>query len=262
MRIFLNADDFGKRKETNRAIDDAFKQNLICSAGLIVTGVFLMDAVQMIEEGDYWDRIHLHINLSRLVRFIDPEDKPLSARIKKCRLYCSDGKFLRYRGLHSRLPDILCWRAVYQEIAAQYEYFMKISHGRGNIHHVDFHLWYNLTWPVSLALYFFTKKYKIKSVRYIGAHQERSMRNRLFCFLSRDHNVKSYKCTNIDYYLTNPQEFASEKDIEIYCHPDYIDGEFIDNSASYCNHKKNPLLENIALLRKCEGLTFVSWKDE
>ena len=44
-RVILNADDFGKSPQRNQAIDDAFKQGLINSAGLIVTGQYLQEAI-------------------------------------------------------------------------------------------------------------------------------------------------------------------------------------------------------------------------
>jgi len=261
-RVFLNADDFGKRPDANQAIDDAMKQGLVCSAGLIVTGRYLQDAVGYIENGDYWDKIHLHVNLSRLVRFVDPEDKPLSERMKRCSLFCSEGLFRVYKGLPKHISNIRSWRAAYDEIAAQYEFFKTISHGKGNLEHLDFHLWYNLTWPVSFALKLFTRKYHIKSVRYIGVHQEKSSRFRFFRWISFDRKVRTCPSTNIDYYLTNRKYFDSFPDIELYCHPDYIGGEFVDNSSSYCGHERKALREHIAMLRKCDGLTFVSWKDE
>ena len=43
VRIILNADDFGKSVTRNQAIDDSFKQGLIRSAGLIVTGKHLYE---------------------------------------------------------------------------------------------------------------------------------------------------------------------------------------------------------------------------
>lgn len=260
-RIILNADDYGKRKETNQAINDAFKQGLICSAGLIVTGKYLADAVEYINEGDYWDRIHIHLNLSRNVRFVDPEDKPLSEKIKKDTLFCKDGMFSKYKGLPDRFLYIYKWRKVYDEIAAQYEYFQKISNGKGNFNHVDFHLWYNLTWPVAVALRFFTRKYKIKSVRYIGVHQEQKLKYRILKHISHYHKVKSYRSTNIDYYLTDKHIFDNDDIFEIYCHPDYINGIFIDNSTSYFKHKQKPLKEHIQLLKNCENVCFIPWKD-
>ena len=59
MKVILNADDFGKSPERNLAIDDAFKMGLISSAGLIVTGKYLQDAVNYINEGGYVNNIHI-----------------------------------------------------------------------------------------------------------------------------------------------------------------------------------------------------------
>lgn len=50
-QLIINADDFGKSLERNRAIDDAFKQGLICSAGLIVTGQYLQSAINQANGG-------------------------------------------------------------------------------------------------------------------------------------------------------------------------------------------------------------------
>ena len=45
MQFILNADDFGKSPGRNEAVDAAFRQGLISSAGLIVTGKYVDDAV-------------------------------------------------------------------------------------------------------------------------------------------------------------------------------------------------------------------------
>ena len=65
MKIILNADDFGRSIERNQAIDDAFKQGLIRSSSLIVTGKYLQDAVDYINKGGYADKIHLHLRLHK-----------------------------------------------------------------------------------------------------------------------------------------------------------------------------------------------------
>lgn len=58
-QVILNADDFGKSPNRNRAIDDCFRLGLISSAGLIVTGKHLKDAVEYINKGGYAGKIHL-----------------------------------------------------------------------------------------------------------------------------------------------------------------------------------------------------------
>ena len=215
-QVILNADDFGKSPERNHAIDDSFKMGLICSAGLIVTGKYLQDAVKYIKDGDYVEKVHLHINLSTSPIKISEgsEDVPLTSAIKKDPLFCIDGKFKPSKGLPRRLSSILKWKEVYKEIVAQYNKFKEVTDGKGNYEHVDFHLWYNLSWPVSIALNRFTKKFNIESVRYIGLHQK-SFRYKFFRILSWNPRVKQIPATNIDYYLTKQKTLSQEQIIEL-----------------------------------------------
>ncbi len=170
VRIILNADDFGRSVERNRAIDDSFKPGLICSAGLIVTGKNLQNAIDYIHNGEYLKNIHLHLNLSTSLRDEDPEDTPLTEAMRRDSFFCKDGKFKKYSGLPHRFSDLRKWEIVYHEMVSQYEKFKEITNEKANYKHIDFHLWYNLTWPVAFALKRFTRNYKIESVRYIGMH--------------------------------------------------------------------------------------------
>ena len=262
-QVILNADDFGKSPERNHAIDDSFKMGLICSAGLIVTGKYLQDAVKYIKDGDYVEKVHLHINLSTSPIKISEgsEDVPLTSAIKKDPLFCIDGKFKPYKGLPRRLSSILKWKEVYKEIVAQYNKFKEVTDGKGNYEHVDFHLWYNLSWPVSIALNVFTRKYHIKSVRYIGLHQKKSIQNKIFRFISWNPRVKSYPATNIDYFLSKYQAFKDFKIIELYTHPNYKDSVLLDDSPSYLKHERQPMQKQIEMLREKGISSFVSWED-
>ena len=168
VRIILNADDFGKSPERNRAIDDSFKMGLVRSTSLIVTGKYLQDAVEYINKGDYVGNVHLHLNLSTspLKNSEGSEDEPLTTAVKNDPFFCVDGKFKPYKGLPRKfLSGVFKWKEVYRELVAQYNKFIEVTQGKGNYEHVDFHSWYNLTWPVSIALNVFTRKYHIKSVR-------------------------------------------------------------------------------------------------
>lgn len=49
--IILSADDLGRSPERNRAIDESFKNGNIKSAGLLVTGKYLENAVNQINGG-------------------------------------------------------------------------------------------------------------------------------------------------------------------------------------------------------------------
>lgn len=91
--VYLSADDFGRSKKRNIAIDESFKKGLIKSAGLIVTGQYLQDAVVRMNEGGYVHHIHCHFNLSGNIMGEDSMDSPISERIKSDAMFCEGGFF-------------------------------------------------------------------------------------------------------------------------------------------------------------------------
>lgn len=259
-RVYLSADDFGRSKERNRAIDESFKSGLIKSAGLIVTGQYLPDAVKLINEGGYVRHIHCHFNLSGNLKGEDSMDRPITEKMKKDKMFCDNGLFRSYSGLPSNLSSIVKSFVVYKELVAQFNKFVEVTNGEGNLRHIDFHLWYNLTLPVSIALNLFTWTHRIKSVRYIGVNKEHSKR-RFIRLLSWNPFIKSFRSSNIDGFLSKPEWFEKDKTIELYCHPDYMNGNLdilMDNSISYFGHKKKTLLEHIDMLKQYD-IEFVSW---
>ena len=261
-RIIINADDFGRGLERNKAIDDSFKQGLIQSAGLIVTGNNLQNALDLMFSGGYTKDIHLHFNLSTSLRDGDPEDRPLTEAMRKDSFFCDDkGKFKKYKGLPKWFSSIRKWRIVYHELVAQYKKFLEITDGKADYKHVDFHLWYNLTWPVSIALNLFTLKYKIETVRYWGVHLMNKRRNKAYRLLSWNPQVKSIPATNIDYYLANRDSLKQYDTIELYCHPTYKDGVFLDDSPSYLKLDRQPMIRQIQMLKDSGNQEFVSWAE-
>lgn len=260
VRIVLNADDFGKSIARNKAIDDSFKQSLICSTGLIVTGKHLKEAVDYMMSGGYVGKTHLHFNLSANLLHEDSDDAPLTEAMKKDAFFCKDGKFIRYKGLPRGLASIRKWKIVYNELVAQYNKYIEVTNGQGNNEHVDFHLWYNLTFPVALALNVFTRKFGIKSVRYIGLHHK-SFRYRLFRMISWNPRVKSFPATNIDYFLSRHKSLSHEQVIELYCHPNYKEDVLLDDSFSYLKHERQPMSEQMRMLKELGNLTFISWEE-
>lgn len=261
MKIILNADDFGRSITLNQAVDDSFRQGLVTSAGLIVTGKYLQNAVDYINNGDYIDKVHLHLNVSTVRRDGDTEDMPITETMRKDPFFCKNGKFFPYKGLPQKFSGSRKWMVVYRELVAQYEKFIEITKGKADYKHIDFHLWYNLTWPVSIALYFFNIRFKIKSIRLIGLHQLDNRKYRLFTWISKTHNIKMIPSTNIDYYLSNRQSLSHYKIIELYCHPNYKNGEFLDDSPSYLQHERQPMLRQIQMLKDLGDIEFISWKD-
>jgi len=260
-KIILNADDFGRSVERNQAIDDSFKLGLVFSAGLIVTTKHLQNAIDYINNGDYLKNVHLHLNLSSTIRWDKTEDTPLTEAIKRDPFFCKDGKFVQYNDSPYRIfkiNTISKWKLAYNEMVAQYNKFIEVTNGKGDINHVDFHLWYNLSWPAAIALKVFTKKYHIKSVRYIGLHHKWYFG--LFRIVSWNPHVKQYPSANIDYYLSKYSSLKKKDIIELYCHPNYKEGILLDDSASYLKHERQPMQKQIQLLKELGNVEFVSWE--
>lgn len=263
MQVILNADDFGKSPERNRAIDDSFKMGLVRSASLIITGKYLQDALNYINKGDYVRNVHLHINFSTapLDKSEGSEDIPLTAAMKMDSTFCKNGKFKPYQGLPRKLSSVLKWKKVYKEMVTQYNKFIELTQGKANYEHIDFHSWYNLTWPVAIALNVFTRKYHIKSVRYMGLHQKNYLPNKIFRIISWNPRVRFYPATNIDFFLSKYQVFKDIETIELFTHPKYKDGVLLDDSISYLNHEKQPMQKQIEMLKEKGNIDLFSWED-
>lgn len=261
MKIILNADDFGKSIERNRAIDYSIRQGLVCSASLIVTGKHLQEAIDYMNEGQYTEKIHLHINLSTNLLHEDPDDTPLTEKMRKDPFFCKDDKFIKYKGLPHRFSDIRKWKTVYDEMVAQYKKFIEVTKGKADYKHIDFHLWYNLTWPVSVALNVFTRKYKIKSVRYISMKNRNIRKNKLYRIISWNPRVKSISSSSIDYFLTKYKSITKEEVVELFCHPNYKDGVLLDDTPSSFKHDRQPLIKHIQMLKELGNFEFVTWED-
>lgn len=259
--VFLSADDFGRSPARNIAIDHSIRKGLVKSAGLMVTNESLAQAELLIRQGDYAEKIHCHFNLAGSINIDEPKNSPLTNSLKKDSSFCKDGTFLPYSCLPNRLLDVFKCIRVYKELVAQYNRFLQATDSRGNRYHVDFHLFYNLTWPVAIALNVFTWTHGIRSVRYLGVRYERANR-RFFRFLSWNPFVRSCRSCDIDFFLYKPELYANDKVLELYCHPDYIEGLLVDNSSSLLGHKRQLLETHYSMLMDNRDLYLLSWSDE
>jgi len=205
--------------------------------------------------------LHLHFNIAANSIKENSEDAPLTETMRKDSFFCIGGKFKEYKGLSNRLSNVRKWRIVYKEMVAQYNYFKKVTKGKADYKHVDFHLWYNLTWPVSIALNLFTRRYKIESVRYWPISYWKKKKQKFFRVLSWNPRVKSYPACSIFYYLTKRQTLSNFQVVELFCHPNYKDGMFIDDTPTYLYKGRRPMQVQIGELKKIDGIGFVSWED-
>ncbi len=133
MDIIINADDFGASKEVNRAIEISYKQGILTSASLMVTGEAFDDALERIPHMPGLS-IGLHLVLTEGIPALPPGEVP--------HLVNSSGRFFanpaRAGVRYFFLPA--CRRELEREIRAQFQRFASTgltpSHlnGHHNIH--------------------------------------------------------------------------------------------------------------------------------
>lgn len=268
MKIIISADDFGRSHERNLAINDAFKSGLIKSAGLLVNAKYTAEAVTMAKEGGYINHLHCHFNIEGgdICGFA----KPLSEKMKKCSIFCQYGEFREHNNLKLiSYYNIWLTSIVFDELEKQYLLFKELTNGQGNEGHIDFHLWNNYRWPVSLALHRLIKKYAIKSYRKVGLHYSmKGIKAKVLCGVSNllcrnDNCIMGIPACHINYYLYNKNTacYCDKPIWEVYVHPDYVDGVLLDNTHPVFFKNKYPLAEHLEMLSSQFGKNFISWSD-
>ena len=78
-RIIINADDFGYSISINKAILEAFKNNIISTTTLLANMPGFDDACEIAQRENLTDKIGIHFNLS--------EGEPLTEPIKRIRKF-------------------------------------------------------------------------------------------------------------------------------------------------------------------------------
>lgn len=260
MKVIVSADDFGRSKERNRAIDLAFKKGLIESAALMVSTDFTQEAIWKAKMGGYISKLHCHLNLCSEGQ--TNYTYALSEAIGEDNMFCNnrifhDYNYLKY-GRIAYFNSIIKFWVVYKELCAQYDCFRKLTENKANNSHIDFHRYYNLQFPVALALGLFSYTHRIKSIRYYGMHHGK--RAHLFKMLSYNPFVSFFRACNIDFFLNNISKFSDNEIVECYVHPDIVDGILLDNSNSVYGHHKESLERNITMLEEM-NIVRISWKD-
>ena len=209
--------------------------------------------------GGYTENIHCHLNLS-------PGDSgtfsPLSEEFRKSK-FSESKKF-------TRVPKIFEYpeysRVSYKELEKQYLEFKKKTFGKANYNHIDCHEYCNLRIPVMIPYQKLIKKYNITTARYYGEHVKltKSFAKRIKIFLFDRFiagNSSKVKSCRAEYYLEKLSSFSREDVIEIYVHPDYINGILMDNTASVFGHERVSLIKHIEEIKSTGNIEFISWTD-
>lgn len=211
--------------------------------------------------GGYIKDIHCHLNLASGIdngnHFL-----PLSDEYKNS-IFCSSGEFT---SKCHKMDYLKYCKVVYKELESQYLEFIKATNGKANYNHVDFHFYGNLTPPVAVAYRKLISKYHIKTARYYGEHHKlaksikQKIKLRLADLLSGNKAYAVQSC-NIDFYLTQKDTFQFDETIELYVHPDYVNGVLLDNTVSVFGHEKLYLKESIERLNSSGRIQMISWAD-
>src|SRR5258708_22717540 len=151
-KIIVNADDFGMSAETNRAIVEAFENNVISSATLMTNMPGFDEACELAHRHRLLDKIGLHLNLT--------SGYPLSAPIRRCPRFCDNVGMFRARQTRLRLSreERL---AVETEIASQ----IKACLDRGLCPtHLDSHHHVHTEWAIGAAAITISRQDKMKAI--------------------------------------------------------------------------------------------------
>ena len=152
-KIIVNADDFGMSAETNRAIVEAFENNVISSATLMTNMPGFDEACELAHRHRLLGKIGLHLNLT--------SGYPLSSPIRRCLRFCDNVGMFRARQTRFRLSKEERL-AVETEIATQ----IKACLDRGLYPtHLDSHHHVHTEWAIGAAAITIARQYRIKAIR-------------------------------------------------------------------------------------------------
>jgi chitin disaccharide deacetylase len=152
-KIIVNADDFGMSAETNRAIVEAFENNVISSATLMTNMPGFDEACELAHRHRLLDKIGLHLNLT--------SGYPLSVPIRQCPRFRNNVGMFRARQTRFRMSKEERL-AVETEIATQ----IKACLDRGLYPtHLDSHHHVHTEWAIGAAAITIARRYGIRAIR-------------------------------------------------------------------------------------------------
>ena len=234
MPLLVNADDFGKSAEINRAVAEAFERGYITHTTLMANMPAAEEAVDLARQKGFAERVGLHLNLT--------EGLPLSLPIRENPLICStDGSFNQafYHTTRYRLyMDSLAINQIAEEFAAQLKRYLEL--GLTELH-IDSHHHVHTNYPVYLALKSLKSEYDFSYIRPSrNLYRGGNILNRIYK-LCYNRGIKKI-CRNTSELFGSYSDFMSftggeqekalalvkEKKIEIMVHPMYREGVLSD----------------------------------
>ncbi len=158
MGLILNADDYGKSKEVNRAIRECFQKGCINRTTLMVNMPDAKEAVNDAKQDGFADRIGIHLNLT--------EGMPLTEEIRSNPLFCdAQGRFhagFRRKMINRLHMDKTSLKQVYAELNAQIKQYADWDL---KLFHIDSHHHIHTDLPIYSVIRKLAGEYRFSSVR-------------------------------------------------------------------------------------------------
>lgn len=214
----VNADDFGMSKTVNKAIDYAFKNNIIQRTTIMVNMPYAEEAMSMALKGGYIDKVGLHINLI--------EGKPLTSKINEFNLFGNNefwNKKIDLLFINKQIRN-----AIKEEVEAQINKFFQLG---GICMHIDSH-YHKHTMPSIISCVVEpAKKHGFQSMRIsrnIGANIGllKKTHKKIINYIIRKSFSTSKFFGGISDYDLNKIHLMD--DFEVMIHPEIIDGKYVD----------------------------------
>ncbi|MCR5356425.1 MAG: ChbG/HpnK family deacetylase [Lachnospiraceae bacterium] len=158
MGLIVNADDFGKSSDINRAVCEAFDSGCITSTTLMANMPGAHEAYELADINGFTDKVGIHLNIT--------EGMPLTSGIRSNPLICApDGSFNQafYHNTKYRLyMDEQSVEQIRDEFDAQISLFLELGF---KTMHIDSHHHVHTNYPVYRALKQLSRKYGFEYIR-------------------------------------------------------------------------------------------------
>lgn len=249
MALIVNADDFGKSPEVNKAIAECFNKGYINRTTVMVNMPYAEEAFDIAKENGFIDKVGLHINLT--------EGRPLSDSIKLNSDFCNmEGVFTAafYRSTKKRLHmDKESVSDITEEVKAQIDKYLSLGF---TLKHIDSHHHVHTNYPVYKSLKILSRYYNFSSIRLSrNLYRGGSLFNRTYkSFINKKFRQICNHTTDyfgsfkdvVDYFATGSDEqivdsttnivndFCVKHDLEVMVHPMYSkEGVLVDSDIPF-----------------------------
>jgi len=232
MALIVNADDFGKTQEINRAVTECFNRGIINRTTVMVNMPYCAEASSIAAKNGFIEHVGLHLNFT--------EGSPLSEPIKSNPSFCDkEGNFNQAFYYNTKLRLHMDSKSVLdieEEIEAQLEMYRDLGF---NLNHIDSHHHVHTNIPFYKALKNLSKVYNFSSIRlsrnlYKDAKIPKILYKKYYnekikkiCADTTDYFGSFKDVANFFIYPNNTSsinefaEFISKNDLEIMVHPVY-----------------------------------------